>query len=49
MRESQSRGFVIADKVSLDCTLCFVHLAKRSDYVVIAAARRALDNVWLAG
>jgi DNA-binding transcriptional LysR family regulator len=49
MRESQSRGLVIADKVSLDCTLCFVHLAKRSDDVVIAAARQALDNVWLAG
>jgi DNA-binding transcriptional LysR family regulator len=49
MRESQSRRLVIADKVSLDCTLCFVHLAKRSDDVVIAAARQALDNVWPAG
>ena len=45
MRESQSRGLVTADKVSLDCTLCFVHLAKRSDDVVIAAARQALVNV----
>jgi hypothetical protein len=49
MRESQSRGLVIAEKVSLDCTLCFVHLAQPSDDVVIAAARQALDDVWLAG
>jgi DNA-binding transcriptional LysR family regulator len=49
MHESQSRGLVIADKVSLDCTLCFVHLAERAHDVVIAAARRALDNVWLGG
>jgi DNA-binding transcriptional LysR family regulator len=46
IHESQSRGLVIADKVSLRCTLCFVHLAERSDDVVIAAARQALDNVW---
>jgi hypothetical protein len=31
MRESQSRGLVIADKVSLDCTLCFVYTAQRAD------------------
>jgi DNA-binding transcriptional LysR family regulator len=46
MRESQSRGLVIADKVSLDCTLCFVHLAQRADDVVISAAREALEDVW---
>jgi DNA-binding transcriptional LysR family regulator len=46
MHESQSRGLVIADKVSLDCTLCFVHLAQRADDVVISAAREALEDVW---
>jgi DNA-binding transcriptional LysR family regulator len=46
MHESQSRGLVIADKVSLDCTLCFVHLAQRTDDVVISAAREALEDVW---
>jgi DNA-binding transcriptional LysR family regulator len=49
MRESQSRGLVIADKVSLDCTLCFVYTAQRSHEIVIGAARRALDNVWQQG
>jgi DNA-binding transcriptional LysR family regulator len=49
MRESQSRGLVIADKVSLDCTLCFVYTQQRSQEVVIVAAQRALDNVWKPG
>ncbi len=46
MRESQSRGLVIADKVSLDCILCFVYTAQRAHETVIGAAQRALDNVW---
>lgn len=46
MRESQSRGLVIADKVSLQCTLCFVCLAERADDMVVASASRALANVW---
>ncbi len=46
MHESQSRGLVIADKVSLQCTLCFVYAAARSQELVIGAAQSALDNVW---
>ena len=46
IRESQARGLVIADKVSLECTLCFVALASRSPEQVVQAAQRALDNVW---
>ncbi len=46
MHESQSRGLVIADKVSLECTLCFVFAASREDEPVIAAALKALGNVW---
>jgi DNA-binding transcriptional LysR family regulator len=49
MRESQSRGLVIADKVSLDCTLCFVYTAQRAHETVIGAAQQALDNVWKQG
>ena len=46
IRESQARGLVVADKVSLDCTLCFVCLADRADEMVVTSARRALANVW---
>jgi DNA-binding transcriptional LysR family regulator len=46
IHEAQSRGLVIADKVSLGCTLCFVVTAARSHELVIGAARKALDNVW---
>jgi DNA-binding transcriptional LysR family regulator len=46
IHESQTRGLVIADKVSLDCTLCFVYAASRAHELVIGAARQALDNVW---
>ncbi len=46
IRESQARGLVIADKVLLDSTLCFVCLAERADDMVITSARRALGNVW---
>jgi DNA-binding transcriptional LysR family regulator len=46
IHESQSRGLVIADKVSLDCTLCFVTPAARANEAVIGAAQRALRCVW---
>ena len=46
IRESQARGLVIADRVSLECTLCFVGLASRSHEQVVHAAQQALDNVW---
>jgi DNA-binding transcriptional LysR family regulator len=46
MHEAQSRGLVIADKVSLGCTLCFVYPAARSHELVIGAALQALDKVW---
>ena len=46
MHEAQTRGLVIADKVSLGCTLCFVYPAAPSHELVIGAALRALDNVW---
>jgi hypothetical protein len=32
--------------VSLECTLCFVFAASREDEPVIAAALKALGNVW---
>jgi DNA-binding transcriptional LysR family regulator len=46
IHESQSRGLVIAGKVSLDCTLCFVTPAARAHEAVIGAAQRALRSVW---
>ena len=46
MHEAQTRGLVIADKVSLGCTLCFVYPAAPSHELVIGAALQALDNVW---
>ncbi len=48
MHESQSRGLVIADKVSLNCTLCFVYASSRSHELVIGAAHKALDKVWVS-
>lgn len=46
MRESQARGLVIADQVSLACELSFVCLAERAGEPVIEAAWGALDAVW---
>ena len=46
LRESQARGLVMANKVQLDCTLSFVFLSSRAHEQVIAAALRALGNVW---
>lgn len=44
--EAQARGLVVADQVSLDCTLSFVALASRRNDPVVAAAWGALDTVW---
>jgi hypothetical protein len=46
IREAQARGLVIADKVSLDCTLAFVCLRARTGEAVIASAWGALERVW---
>lgn len=46
MRESQARGLVVADRVSLDCALSFVVQKARADEPVIAIARQALEVVW---
>lgn len=46
MRESQARGLVIADAVSLDCDLAFVYPAARRDDPVLACACAALAAVW---
>jgi len=46
IRESQARGLVVADRVSLDCALSFVCQRSRKDEPVIASARQALAAVW---
>jgi DNA-binding transcriptional LysR family regulator len=46
LREAQSRGLVIADRVSLPCCLCFVHAQAQSSSPVHAAALQALRKVW---
>jgi DNA-binding transcriptional LysR family regulator len=46
MRESQARGLVVADRVSLDCALSFVCQKGRAGEPVIAAARQALYVAW---
>jgi DNA-binding transcriptional LysR family regulator len=46
LREAQSRGLVIADRVSLPCCLCFVHTAARQHDMVIGSAVQALGKVW---
>lgn len=46
IRESQAHGLVIADKVSLACTLSFVCRAARRREPLVAAAFDALDTVW---
>jgi DNA-binding transcriptional LysR family regulator len=47
LREAQSRGLVVADRVLLDCCLCFIHTAAQRDASVIVAARQALTKVWV--
>lgn len=46
IRESQARGLVIADRVSLDCALGFVCLQARLAEPVIGSAWTALEAVW---
>ena len=44
--EAQARGLVVADRVSLDCRLCFVCLRVRRSEPVLASAWAALGQVW---
>lgn len=44
--EAQARGLVVADRVSLDCQLCFVSLRARRGEPVLASAWAALEQVW---
>lgn len=46
IREAQARGLVIADRVSLDCTLSFICLKARRTEPGIASAWEALERVW---
>ena len=46
IRESQSHGLVMADRVQLDCALRFVSLAARRNEPVIASAWNALALAW---
>ncbi len=46
LREAQSRGLVVADRVQLPCCLCFIHAASTRDKPVIQAAQQALTQVW---
>jgi DNA-binding transcriptional LysR family regulator len=46
MREAQSRGLVIADRVQLACCLCFVHAKLQSASAPVQAAVQALRRVW---
>ena len=50
LREAQSRGLVVADRVQLACCLCFIHAAApgnaAGDAPGIAAAQAALTKVW---
>ncbi|MFN7443862.1 MAG: LysR family transcriptional regulator [Curvibacter sp.] len=44
--EAQARGLVVADRVSLDCRLCFVCLQARRGEPVVGSAWEALGRVW---
>lgn len=46
MREVQFRGLVVADRVQLDCCLCFVYAVAQTDAAVVQAATQALRRVW---
>ncbi len=46
LREAQSRGLVVADRVQLECSLCFVYPVTLGPSPAIAAARQALQKVW---
>jgi DNA-binding transcriptional LysR family regulator len=46
MREAQSRGLVVADRVQLECCLCFIYGAAQQQQAVIQAAAGAVGKVW---
>ena len=46
LREAQSRGLVVADRVALPCCLCFIHSTAQSEAAVVVAARLALRKAW---
>ncbi len=46
MRESQTHGLAVANKVQIACELQFVSLAHRVQEPVVAAAWQALERVW---
>jgi DNA-binding transcriptional LysR family regulator len=46
LHEAQSRGLVVADRVQLACSLCFIHGASTRAAPVIQAAQHALAQVW---
>jgi DNA-binding transcriptional LysR family regulator len=46
LHEAQTRGLVVADRVQLPCSLCFIHLAAQSQQSAIEAASQALARVW---
>lgn len=46
LREAQSRGLVVADRVQLACCLCFIHSPSALDSAAMHAARQALTKVW---
>ncbi len=47
LREAQSRGLVVADRVSLPCCLCFVHAPAKAGSPALTAALQALGKVWV--
>ncbi|MFT3718608.1 LysR family transcriptional regulator [Pseudorhodoferax sp.] len=46
IRESQTHGLAVADRVRIACELQFVCLAQRRDEAVVQAAWQALEQVW---
>jgi DNA-binding transcriptional LysR family regulator len=46
MREVQARGLAVADRVHLDCCLCFVYALAQANSAVVQAASQALRRVW---
>jgi DNA-binding transcriptional LysR family regulator len=47
LREAQSRGLVIADRVELPCCLCFIHAQTQPASPVLMAGLEALRKVWV--
>ena len=46
LREAQARGLVIADRVQLECSLCFMYCAAQRRTPAVEAASQALAKVW---